>query len=267
MLVKNQSGLCWNALCALMPIISAQALATTSSTDYSDQWFNPAESGWGASVLQQQHVIFVDLFVYGDDDKPTWFVAAGYAPVGVDIFVGDLYSTTGPSFSLPTFDPTKVVGQKVGTLTFAAHSSTSATLSYNVGAASVTKEITRQTWATNQISGTYIGGLPGRLSNCGLMSGRKVESGTIQVAQTDTQLTIMSDTNVRTCSFTGDYMQFGRMAKSTGTFHCDELGIGALDGTYTLDEIEASVSGMTMKLHQAYRSGCEYDGRIGGVLQ
>ena len=252
---------------ATMAAVSGIAGATTSTTDYSDQWWNASEPGWGASMLQQRDVIFVDLFVYGADGKSTWFVAAVYRQAGAaDTFVGDLYATTGPGFALPTFDPAQVVGTKVGTLTFAAQDATSATLSYTVNTSTVVKQITRQTWAINQLSGTYLGGFPGVLDFCGALNGPKVETGTIVVTQTDTTLRVVSNTNVRGCTLTGNYVQSGRMGKSIGTFICSEPG-GTLSGHYIMSEIEASVSGMGMKVSQVYTAGCVYDGRIGGVRQ
>jgi len=47
-------------------------------TNFSDQWWNPAESGWGAAILQQYDTLFVDVFVYGPDGRPTWYTAAAY---------------------------------------------------------------------------------------------------------------------------------------------------------------------------------------------
>jgi hypothetical protein len=47
-----------------------------STTNFSDQWWVPAESGWGAAILQQEYVLFIDLFVYGSDTKPVWYTAA-----------------------------------------------------------------------------------------------------------------------------------------------------------------------------------------------
>src|SRR3989442_1160842 len=90
-------------------------------TNFSDQWWNPNESGWGASILQQSDVIFVDLFVYGSDGLPTWFTASaspqgGGAP-GHVVFAGDLYRTNGPWFAGP-FNPNFVTYRKVGTLIF-----------------------------------------------------------------------------------------------------------------------------------------------------
>ena len=78
------------------------------TTNFSDQWWNPNESGWGASVLQQWDTLFIDLFVYGTDNKPTWFVAAAVlqttSPAGHLVFIGDLYATNGPYFGI-AFNP------------------------------------------------------------------------------------------------------------------------------------------------------------------
>ena len=56
-------------------LVSATGTAS-DGTNFSDQWWNPNESGWGISVLQQADVIFVDLFVYDTAGNPTWFTAA-----------------------------------------------------------------------------------------------------------------------------------------------------------------------------------------------
>ena len=56
-------------------LCSTAASAITTSADYSDMWWNPNESGWGANMIQQEDVIFVTFFVYDSTGKPTWFVA------------------------------------------------------------------------------------------------------------------------------------------------------------------------------------------------
>ncbi len=50
-------------------IASAQAAAV----DYTDIWYNPAESGWGMNVVQSDSFMFLTFFIYGSDNKPTWF--------------------------------------------------------------------------------------------------------------------------------------------------------------------------------------------------
>ena len=72
----------------MLALLAAAMLATgaaraASTTNYSDQWWVASESGWGASVLQQADTLFIDLFVYGTDGKPTWFTAAAYLQSGV----------------------------------------------------------------------------------------------------------------------------------------------------------------------------------------
>ena len=45
------------------------------ATDYTDIWYIPAESGWGANVVQSDNFLFVTFFIYGADNKPTWYTA------------------------------------------------------------------------------------------------------------------------------------------------------------------------------------------------
>ena len=129
-------------LAAFVACIAAPAAFATSTTNYSDQWWNAGESGWGASALQQGDTIFFDIFVYGTDTKSTWFTAAavyqGTSAQGHLIFAGDLIATTGPYYG-GAFDPGAVTRQKVGTLTFDADSVDTATLTYSVNGVVVVK--------------------------------------------------------------------------------------------------------------------------------
>ena len=65
---------------AAMCLFAAPSRASLG-TNFSDQWWNPNESGWGASVLQQYDTLFIDLFVYGPNGQPTWFTAASCSGV------------------------------------------------------------------------------------------------------------------------------------------------------------------------------------------
>lgn len=85
--------------------------------DYTDLWWNPAESGWGLNFVQHASgQVFATWFVYGVDGKPTWYVVPGGRWLDPATFRGDLYATTGPDFGL--FDPSKVSRTRVGTATF-----------------------------------------------------------------------------------------------------------------------------------------------------
>jgi hypothetical protein len=66
----------------------------SSPADYSDLWWNSQESGWGMNIVQQGSIVFVTLFVYGPDGKPTWYVAPDAQPLAGD-------SSGNPAFSPP----------------------------------------------------------------------------------------------------------------------------------------------------------------------
>ena len=103
------------ALCVGCSFTSA--VNASSGTNFSDQWWNPNESGWGASVLQQADVLFIEIFVYGPDNLPTWYTTAAFfqPQAGLTIFSGDLYVSNGPWFGA-FFNPAAVFRRKVGTL-------------------------------------------------------------------------------------------------------------------------------------------------------
>jgi len=141
-------------LAALLVLVPLHAFATSTTTDFSDLWFNPAEEGWGVNVIQQNDIQFITLFVYGPDNKPKWYVAPATVFFGTIngrlTFSGPLYETTGPFLGAPVFDESQVNVVRAGDLAFAADQVGSATLSYTVGNQTITKAIQRQTLTTAQ---------------------------------------------------------------------------------------------------------------------
>lgn len=151
-------------LIAVFVFASAAAQAAPLSPDPTGYWFNPNESGWGATVAQQGEVLFVLLFVYDEQGKPEWFVASNVRDTGGGVFSGPLYRTTGPWFGA-AFDPMTVVNQAVGTLTvrYAVNfgGQASLRLDYTVNGVAVTKGVTRLTWDRNaeRLPAAYFGGI------------------------------------------------------------------------------------------------------------
>jgi hypothetical protein len=149
--------------------VAPPARATTYSTDFTDLWFNANESGWGVNVIQQFNTMFVTMFIYGTDTAPRWFVAPDVEPSPAgsqNVFTGQLFQTTGPSFTATSFDTNAVTKTVVGTVTFTFDSATTGTLQYVINGVAVTKRITRQTWRDNVLAGNYLGGLTAIASNC-----------------------------------------------------------------------------------------------------
>ena len=151
-------------LLALFAFACAAVQAAPMSPDPTGNWYNPNESGWGATIAQQGEVLFVLLFVYDEQGKPAWFVASNVRDTGGGVFSGSLYRTSGPWFGT-TFDPATVQNQAVGTLTaqYAVNfgGQASLRLTYTVNGVAVTKGVTRLTWDRNaeRLPGAYFGGI------------------------------------------------------------------------------------------------------------
>jgi hypothetical protein len=86
--------------------------------NHTDMWWNPAESGWGISVVHHPSgVIFATFFLYGQDNKPVWYVVSDGAWQTQTRYVGTVYRTTGPPLD-NAFNPSAVTRNAVGTATF-----------------------------------------------------------------------------------------------------------------------------------------------------
>jgi cytochrome c553 len=113
--------------------------------DYTDLWWNPAESGWGLNLIQHaSHVIFGVMYTYEPPNRATWYVMPGGTWSSPTTFGGPLYRVTGPAFNIATFDPAAVDVRQVGaaTLTFADRDN--GTFAFSVDGTPVAKAITRQ---------------------------------------------------------------------------------------------------------------------------
>ena len=110
--------------------------------NYQDLWWNPDESGWGVNLVHQGNLMFATLFTYDESGRDKWFVASGLARQADGAFTGALYSTTGPPFDASPWTPFGF--QQVGDMSLRFSDGENGTLAYNVGAASVTKQIRRQ---------------------------------------------------------------------------------------------------------------------------
>jgi hypothetical protein len=247
-------------------LLAAPTGRAASTTNFSDQWWVPTESGWGASVLQQRDVLFIDLFVYDVDRRATWFTAAATlqpSPGGGRVlFIGDLYQTNGPYFG-NAFNPLAVNTRRVGTLTFDANSTDTASLAYTVDGVTVTKNVTRQLWTYEDFSGAYYGGLAYQLSQCSnpASNGPVEELGPVQITHTgNTSFSMATQSPGGSCTWNATYAQAGHMGSATGTFSC----ANGVAGSFTAFELERSLGGFTGRIVGADQF-CRFDGQIGGV--
>ena len=116
------------------------------ATNYTDLWWNAAESGWGINFTHQGDIIFATWFTYDTAGKPWWLIAELHK-VAPGVYTGVASTVTGPPYFAVPFDPGTVVETPVGNATVTFAHGNSATLAYTVNGASRSKAITRQVFA------------------------------------------------------------------------------------------------------------------------
>jgi cytochrome c553 len=110
--------------------------------DYTDLWWNPAESGWGFNIIQHaSNNIFAVIYTYDEPNRPMWYVLPGGTWTSPVTFTGNLFRVTGSPATLP-FNGGDVV--QVGTATLLFSGANDATLTYSVNGVQVSKVISRQ---------------------------------------------------------------------------------------------------------------------------
>lgn len=239
------------------------AAAAAPTTDYSDLWFIPAESGWGANVIQQDDTLFVTLFVYGANGQPTWYVASAVVRSGTgSTFTGALYRTSGPYFGAGSWPANSVQVTQVGTLTFSPSQTNAATLTYSVDGVPVSKSVVRQTWDRENIAGAYLGATAGTWSGCGAgRDGYQESVSSFIVSQDNAVVQIREDSGGVICNYAGAYSQTGRMGAIQGGGLC---GDGA-NQTFAASELQMTPISLAMRLNVAQSTGCRFTGRMSAV--
>lgn len=245
------------------------AAAASNSVDYTDLWYNPAESGWGLNLIQQNNIIFATLFVYGADNSARWYVASNLSGGG-SAFSGQLFQTTGPAFSSP-FSPTAVTTTPVGTMTLSFNTPTTATLSYTVNGVSVTKQIQRQTWSAENFSGSYLGGLTATGSAChnGASNGAVLIFDVLTVTHSASSFSAKvnffnSAGTASACTFSGNYGQDGHLGNVNGSFNCTFGSTPGNQGTFNMSQLAVTQNGFTGAFNGSDQF-CNYTGFFGGV--
>ena len=249
--------------------VAFPASATTVGPDYTDQWWNASESGWGVNFIQQNDVIFATLFVYGTDSAVRWYVAT--LRVSGQAFSGPLLQTTGPYFGNATFNPAAVGVTTVGAMTVAFANQYSGSLTYSVNGVNVTKSIVRQTFAEQNIAGHYQGGLTAQGTNClNTPNGPILIFDTLSVSQTGRSVNMLVDFISATglssqCTFAGTLTAQGRVAQiANGTWNCTFGGSPGNHGTFAMDMLDASQNGFSTRFSGSDQF-CQYSGFFGGV--
>ena len=101
------------AMFALLVALFTSPLA--SAANYTDIWWNSAESGWGVTLTHHNDKLFGVWYIYDSAGQPFWVVMSdGVFSNGGRTFTGDIHTTRGRS-SAPHLPAQNVSVRKVGT--------------------------------------------------------------------------------------------------------------------------------------------------------
>lgn len=247
------------------------------ATDYSDNWFIPAEAGWGANFVQSDQFVFVSLFIYGSDKKPTWFTAQ-LTWDGTSQYAGGLYATQGTYFAQPWNPAESVPAQAVGTAWFAPdpNNAASGVFSYTVtvgvqSPVTVTKSVQRLTLTSIALGGNYVGGQTGAYSACRSSgdNGSYTDTYTLSVTQANAGVATLVFTydSGATCTMSGTLQQHGFLYDITGaSYVC--TGSLTFNTSARMYEIKATSLGIEGRLQAPIPgAGCAEDAIFSAVLK
>jgi hypothetical protein len=257
-------------LAVIAYLLAPSVHAVAFSTDQSDLYFIPAESGWGMQLVQRNGTIFATLFVYDASTKPTWFTATmNPTPTPTPLqWTGDLYATTGPWFGTVPFNTANVTLTKVGTMTWTAQASNTGNVAYTVNGVAVSKNVIRQKLVLQDYSGHFGGGIHQTTTGCASPSvnGTVEKIGVIDISQSDGMITIAAAASSGACSYNGTLTQFGQMGDVVGSFLCLDGSIG----TFHIFALQVTDLSVVAKFNASYSApapaaGCQATGWFGGT--
>lgn len=247
-------------------LLAGPASATSYSTDQSDLWYIPAESGWGIQFVHRANIIFFTMFVYDPTGKPIWYVGT-ISPTIPLIWSGDMYVTNGPWFGTQPYDPALFGGRIVGTLTWSPTVISSGKLTYSVDGVVVHKDIVRQTLVNDDYSGRYAGALHENFFGCANFANNNMtveNAGILVITQTGTSITLTTaPVTGGSCTYAGTLSQFGQMGEiSGGSYSCTNGNFG----NFLAYELQVNITGITGRFSDtATALQCSGTGWFGGV--
>lgn len=194
-------------------------LGPGADENYQDLWWNPSESGWGATIMHQGNTVVIAVFDYDNAGAPTWQFLANAQRTGGNTWSGALYRMTGTPFDGRPFDPAQTKATVIGDATIEFVDPFTARLRMTMGTVVIDKEITRQSLAPLQsIEGRYATGVKSVRSNCAdaTANGATLSTAFVSVSvanQTFSMERVPVGEGV-TCTTHGSYRQHGSLLVS-----------------------------------------------------
>ena len=239
------------------------------AANYTDLWWTPAESGWGVNIVQSDVFMFVTFFIYGPDNKPTWYTAQ-LSQDAQGVYSGGVYLTGGTYYQNAWNPNDAPAAQVVGNAQFRPSTANAyqATLTYVVNnAPPVVKAIERQTLTPINLNGSYTGGLAGVQSACS-SSGSYRNTYDLQVTQsTSGTATFSFAFPTYSCTLSGALILHGSQYTMTGAeYKCTQNGNTVVSTSANLAEIKATAQGIEGRWTAPVAGGCTENAYFSAVL-
>jgi hypothetical protein len=254
-------------LCIVL-LVSLFSFASLPShaASYQDIWYTPGEEGWGLNITQQGDILFASWFVQGQDQAPTWFSAAA-SKTGANTYSGPLNITRGAWFG-GAWNPATVATTATGTATFTFNDKKSLRLVYSSAGTTVTKTLTRFTFAAQNLSGDFYGAELGTPTNC-TNNGKYFAFSLFSIAASFTggnggPIKITQETAGATgstfCTLSGNFVQYGTSIEASGNYTCTT----GTSGTWRAIEGQFNDEAFSMKV-VANSGSCQIDATYTGA--
>ncbi|MFO1314864.1 MAG: hypothetical protein U1F58_04610 [Burkholderiales bacterium] len=253
-------------------LVSAALVRPATAADWTDIWWAVPEVGWGVNFVHSDQFIFATFYVHDANLQPEWYTGEMTANADGSVWSGPLYRTTGSYFGAQ-WQKGQTDTQPVGNVTFTRTSSYTGTLVYNVGAVSVTKQITRLTLTGIRLGAVYKGGFVSYLDRCDNPANNGVARVwvDIAVAQSDTgnlRLDFYSSPDEYgsgkvTCSVAGNSIQDGLLFRiPSATYACGST----FSTTALVTQIKATAQGIEGQWQAPFPGGCVESAYFSAVL-
>lgn len=237
-------------------VLLLPGLAAARLHDYSDHWFNPANSGWGLQLEQHDESAYALLYTYNADGSATWYVSAdlhviAYNSGGQPALSGTLTQVRRPPGG------GALQGQTVGTLDISPIGPDSARVSYTLDGVEHEEPVQRMAQTAPDLSGEFFGAfaLRHRASSGGVPSMREF-SGTLRTSLQEGPLRLGGRLiyENQDCLLLGEgYGQNGRTGAAHGSLVCNGVGVGQFE----IESLVLAPTGMTGYLRLRYADGSE----------
>ena len=256
----------------LIAFLLLGGIRPADALEYTDVYYDAAEPGWGVFLVQSEATQFLAFFIYGADDKPTWYTAQLARDDSGD-YTGALYAITGTYF---VNDWHGYTINAAGTAAFRPTDLYHATLSYTVnGLPTKTKAIERQALTPYVLTGNYSGSMAGSVTGCNDPAGNdaafrgRYALSVTQVADASAALTFTFVDALHdgiACTFSGPLTHLGRLYQLNGQLACTGPGQGGSPHAATVDGLHPTGQGIEGRLTGSVGGGCTASLHFAAVL-